>query len=477
MNILKPDLDRIIAENDFEELVRALRHRSVDVREQAARAVARLKASEGQLARYTITDPRAAQPLAMLLRDPDPVIRLGACRALGEIGDPRAARLLIERLEDGSNTVRRAAAEALGKAGTAEAVEPLVHALADRSPQVQAAAVAALGELKDNRAAAPLCRGMDQGYFKGDTYLAALKALGQIGDPQAAPLLIRALGVKMAEVQRTAAAALVSIPDPAAVNALVPLLNYENSTASAAGEALLKIGAPAIPVLEQALEAQSWSLRRRVAVLLHRLGWEPDDRFPLLRYYLAKDWKGLASLGEEAVEPLRTALSRTRSYPVQCELVQALGQTHAPGAVAHLLHLLNNGEHALSGQAALALAKLGEPAVEPLIRESKNERLSSWQRQILLDILRNIGDPRAVPIFVKELENRFHSERMRAVTALADCGDASAINPLHEAIQNESAALGDEFQSRSVSSLFLKRKAKEFEEAVQEALERILERG
>lgn len=477
MNILKPDLDRIIAENDFEKLVRALRHRSVDVREQAARAVARLKASEGQLARYTITDPRVAQPLAMLLRDPDPVIRLGACRALGEIGDPRAARLLIERLEDGSNTVRRAAAEALGKAGTAEAVEPLVHALADRNPQVQAAAVAALGELGDARAAAPLCRGVDQGYFKGDAYLAALKALGQIGDAQAAPLLIRALGVKIAEVQRAAAAALVSIPDPAAVNALVPLLNYENTTASAAGEALLKIGAPAIPVLEQALEAQSWPLRRRVAVLLHRLGWEPDDRFALLRYYLAKDWKGLASLGEEAVEPLRTALAHTRSYPVQCELVQALGRTHAPGAVAHLLHLLHNGEHALSGQAALALAELGKPAVEPLIRESKNGNLSSWQRQILLDILRNIGDPRATPVFVKELENRFHSERMRAVIALADCGDASAINPLHEAIQNESVALGDEFHSRSVSSLFLKRKAKEFEEAVQDALERILARG
>ena len=477
MKFLKPDLERFLAENNFEELVGALHHPLAGVREQAARAVARLKASEGQLTRYPITDSQAAQPLAMLLHDPDPVIRLGACRALGEIGDRRAARLLIERLEDGSSTVRRAAAEALGKAGTAEAVEPLIHALADRNRQVQDAVVVALGELRDSRAAAPLCKAVDQGYFTGDTYLAALKALGQIGDRQAAPLLIRALGVKVAEVQRTAAAALVSIPDPAAVNALVPLLNYESTTASAAGEALLKIGAPAIPVLERALEVESWALRRRVAVLLHRLGWQPDERYPLLQYYLAKDWSSLATLGEEAVEPLRTALANSRSYPAQCELVQALGRTHAAGAVDHLLYLLNNAEHALSGQAAQALVTLGEPAVEPLIRESRQEKITSWQRQNMLDILRQIGDHRATPLFVEELKNRFHSERMQAVAALAACGDASAINPLHTAIRNEASALGEEFQSRGVNTMFLKSKVREFEEAAQEALERILERG
>ncbi|MBE0527918.1 MAG: HEAT repeat domain-containing protein, partial [Thermoleophilia bacterium] len=456
LNILKPDLDRIIAENDFEELVRALRHRSDDVREQAARAVARLKSSDGQLERYKITDRRASQPLAMLLHDPDPVIRLGACRALGEIGDPRAAKLLIERLEDGSNTVRRAAADALGKTGSPEAVEPLIHALADQNPGVQITAVEALGVLGDARAAGPLCKALDQGYFKDDAYLAVLKTLGQIGDSQAAPQLIRALSVKMAEVQRTAAAALVSIPDPAAVEALVPLLNYENATAIAAGEALLKIGSPAIPALVRALDIHSWPLRRRIAVLLHRLGWQPDDRFPFLRYYLAKDWNGLATLGEEAVEALRTALAHTKSYSMQCELVQAIGRTHAASAVPYLLHLLHSAEHALSGQAALALAELGEPAVEPLVTESQNQNLSSWQCQTLHDILRKIGDPRATPVFVKGLENPFHSERMRAVIALADCGDALAINPLHAAILNEHVALEDEYHSRSVSTLFLK---------------------
>ncbi len=476
LNILKPDLERIIAENDFEGLMRALRHRSEEVRTQAARAVARLKSVDGHYERYPL-DPRVAQPLAMLLHDPDPVIRLGACRALGEIGDARAAALLVERLEDGSNTVRRAAAEALGRIGSPEAVEPLIHASADKNPGVQITAVEVLGLLGDVRAAEPLCKAADQGYFKGDAYLAVLKSLGQIADPQAAPLLIRALGVKDAEVQRTAAAALVSIPDTAAVEALVPLLSYENATASAAGEALLKIGPPAIPALVRRLDVPSWPLRRRVAVLLHRLGWQPDEHFPLLKYYLARDWNGLATLGEDAVEPLRTALEHTRSYTVQCELIQALGQTHAAGAVPQLLNLLHSTEHAFSGQAALALAEVGEPAVEPLVKESQNERLSSWQRQTLLDILRKIGDSRATPVFVKELENRFHSERMRAVVALADCGDASAINPLHTAILNEHAALQDEYQSRSVTPLFLKRKEKEFEEAVQEALDRILGRG
>ena len=477
LNILKPDLDSIIANNDFDKLVRALRHPSGDVREQAARAVARLKSSESQLDRYTITDRRVAHPLAMLLRDPDPVIRLGAIRALGEIGDPRAAKLLIERLEDGSNTVRRAAVQALGRIGNPEAVEPLIHALADRNPGVQITAVEALGELGDARAAGPLCKAVEQGYFKEDAYLSALKSLGQIGDPQAAPVLIRALSVKAAVVQRTAAAALVSIPTLEAVDALVPLLNYENNTASAAGEALLKIGAPAVPALVRALDVHSWPLRRRVAVLLHRLGWQPDDSFPFLRYYFAKDWKGLATLGEEAVEPLRTALIHTRSYPAQCELVQALGQTHAAEAVPHVLRLLHNAEHALSGQAALALVELGKPSVEPLIQELANEGISSWQRQTLLDILRKIGDSRATMVFVKELKNRFYSERMRAVNSLADCGDASAINPLHAALLNESVALEDEFHARSVSPLFLKRKEREFEEAVQEALDRILERG
>ena len=89
----------------------------------------------------------------------------------------------------------------------------------------------------------------------------AERALEQIGDPQAVPLLIQALGDSDWLVRNAAAEALGRIGDPQAIPALMQALgDSEWGVREAAVEALGQIGTPqAIPALMQALgDSEKW---------------------------------------------------------------------------------------------------------------------------------------------------------------------------------------------------------------------------
>jgi HEAT repeat protein len=78
-----------------------------------------------------------------------------AAYTLGELGDSRAVAPLVAELKSRDRHMRRIAAHALAKIGDQEAVMPLIEVLCnlDEDPHVQIAAVKALGKLGDNRAA------------------------------------------------------------------------------------------------------------------------------------------------------------------------------------------------------------------------------------------------------------------------------------------------------------------------------------
>jgi hypothetical protein len=82
--------------------------------------------------------------LVRALRHKDWDVRQEAVWALGKIADPRAVEPLIAALGDENWAVHRAAAEALGKMADRRAVEPPVAALKDQDSVVQAAAREAL---------------------------------------------------------------------------------------------------------------------------------------------------------------------------------------------------------------------------------------------------------------------------------------------------------------------------------------------
>lgn len=151
----------------------------------------------------------AVPPLVEALRDRSRSVRKDAVDALGRIEDPAALPALEERLlHDRSQKVRMAAAEAIGETETGEAVRILADAL-DRldDRRVRERVVLALGETGRAEAVAVLAPLLD-----GDAVLGhpALRALAELGSPEALALVIVATRSDDAQLRVRAAQALGS---------------------------------------------------------------------------------------------------------------------------------------------------------------------------------------------------------------------------------------------------------------------------
>lgn len=79
------------------------------------------------------------------LADPDPTVRMAACRAWAERGGERGVKLLADTIDSEQDVdVRLEAVAALGKTRSADAIPQLARSLEDPDPAVQYRAVAAL---------------------------------------------------------------------------------------------------------------------------------------------------------------------------------------------------------------------------------------------------------------------------------------------------------------------------------------------
>lgn len=92
--------------------------------------------------------PTANTVLAAALEDPDPLVRVEACRAWGHRGGAEASRHLVEVFNtDTDKDVRLAALRQLGEVGDIYAVSAVAEALEDPDPALQYSAVNTLRKL------------------------------------------------------------------------------------------------------------------------------------------------------------------------------------------------------------------------------------------------------------------------------------------------------------------------------------------
>jgi hypothetical protein len=92
-----------------------------------------------------IESPQAAGVCEGALDDPDPAVRMAACRAWAERGGERAVTLLASRVDAEQDVdVRLEAVAALGRSRSPAAIPHLARSLEDADPAVQYRAVAAL---------------------------------------------------------------------------------------------------------------------------------------------------------------------------------------------------------------------------------------------------------------------------------------------------------------------------------------------
>jgi hypothetical protein len=207
----KPDIEGLTAAKDIPGLINALRYNDSTVQSETAQALGSL-------------GTEAMDELVRALKKKDKPIRLGIIEALTKIKDPRAVPALIETLKDQSSEVRWETAIALGEIGESQATGALVDALRDHDKYVRYGAAFALAKIgwkpADETEKAFYFAGMQEWKavkMMGRSAIPALshilidrdsnvrqkviEILGEIGDPDATPALVRSLGDENSEVR------------------------------------------------------------------------------------------------------------------------------------------------------------------------------------------------------------------------------------------------------------------------------------
>jgi HEAT repeat protein len=219
--------------------------------------------------------------------------------------------------------------------------------------------------------------------------------------------------------------------------------------ATAVLQALIKIGAPAVPELVKATHSKNAVVRRYAAYALGKIGGQdafaalekaahdPDKevrRQTAAAFALINDPRSMTTLLD---------LLRDRSSSVRAEAAGALGAVGDKRVVAPLIEYgLCDLSPETSAAATAALAAIGDPAVEPLI-ETFNAR-PSYARQRILIALAKIGAQggkgrdRAVQtaVWVMPHKNESGDVRAAAAYALGDMDAQEGVPALKQALKD-----------------------------------------
>ena len=324
-------------------------------------------------------DRRAAVPhLVEILKDGDahPRAKGEAAVALGEIGDPAAAPELVkvirpEARERDVVDANRHAADALGVLRAREAV-PKLQELLTRSPDgfAQVAAVDALGRIGDPAAVDTLLAVVKGDRVEPFTARKALLALGRIGDPRATETVLRMLFEERPGVSffPEASFAAVQIGRPMAGPLLAVLEGKDVKLSEWARERR---------ILPGALYAKSAQLlgdvggEEAVPALVRKLTYQDADAgiAMFVRVFAAESLGRMRARG--AVRPLADLLAKEKDPNVRDRYCDALVRIGDPAALAALRAASQAGAWDQREGALTALSRLGGEGERAVVEQAR----------------------------------------------------------------------------------------------------------
>jgi HEAT repeat protein len=395
------------------------------------------------------TDARAANPaIAQDLRSRHPAIRLRGLRHLEEKPSyaPTLLALVAKLLEDEDEGVSYAAGYVLRNAGRA-ALPFLGAALDSKNPEAQAGAISELGVLhKDASSYLPKIKSIVTSDRSSRVRSCAVLALGHWEDPSVLPLILRIASDDKDEHVRTTAAIAASFYGEPAAGAVPFLLKIVRDGAAGtevsrmlvageAGNALSRIGKPAVPVLCKVLSDKSElsPMRREAAWSCGKMRENGSAAVPeLVRCVADPD----AGLRQDAL--LALGYIGVKSSDVKSTLVRACGDADAgvrsnavvamqnlalesPEIVAAATKLLDDSQPLVRFAACNFLGFVGKkasPAVPGLIRCLRHTDAKA--RREAAQALGSIGElaSSAAPVLNQLLEDKDNSVRAEAKQAL-----------------------------------------------------------
>jgi len=282
------------------------------------------------------------------LRSNDVTLRSDAAHQLGKLGDERAVEALVEALSDSDEYVRKSAVTALRRIGGPAAMEGLRRALADRSEQVVLQAVNGLRDMRDREAVEPLVR---------------------------------------------------------------VLTRRERSLQLAATDALIRIGADAVPPLMEAFKDRA--LRRRIGNQI---------------------WKILVDMGTKSIDPLLQMLTDENQY-VRLTAISVLGRIGDRRVAAPLVHLFLDDPR-MQEAVVTTLARLEERRVLESPGSPAADREIFLPRDVVDGFL---GRPRedVTRVLTEALDNPSPKVRRFALKALYALHGDSALDRLVAALKDD----------------------------------------
>lgn len=388
------------------------------VRSMAARAL-------GMLA-----DVRALEPLLAALSDTNMTVREQAAAALGAIGDRRAVEPLLVALASKDDEVLAAVATALGALGDARAGEPLLALLTVASPDTfsKKSIITALGQLKMSDAVTPLivlCKATDESIC-----LVAVKALGEIGDARAIPVLSAMVnGVNLPKAN-AALTALGNIDAPEALSACRTALSINRTTPlSALSTTFIAMGVRAVPLLLQEIsDPKTPDLATHLRTLLEILAQLPqappgvaDALLPLLNNPNEETRNMvISSLGythDPRIVPAILPLLNNRNPMIVSAAISTIGNLNNPDEIEVLLPLLRHEQPDIRVYAALALGNLRDPVAIPALLNAVVDP-NSWVKRMAMIALAPMADERCTDFMRGSLTDTDPSNRASAIQAL-----------------------------------------------------------
>lgn len=327
------------------------------------------------------------------LRQHDWSVNWKTADALAEMGE-NAFPHLLKALEDADGYVRNGAAIALGKIGNNDATQPLIRALQwrddrvyedDEDHEARISAATALGKLQNDVACQALMT--ELGNIRATSTLASyiVEALGEIGDPKAVPVIVRAIGAGGFELHKIASWALTKL-GPDGLEALLRMAANRGQSGRPYVIRALRTNSmePAIPLLLQILEDSSEDrfVRCQAAESLGRVGGSPKILPALLTMLRAPEEEvrmgalyGLGALHDSRaysaiVEHLDSASHRYAA-------IMALGELGDPRACDLLIPMLKSRDEGDAIHAATALGKIGCHRALPLVIQLRDRMAKS----------------------------------------------------------------------------------------------------
>ncbi len=251
-------------------------------------------------------DIRAVSPIIGILQGGrSDAVRMAAVRSLGRLGNPVAIPALRDAiLEDEVSVVKSLAAEALISLSPAS-VEVLVEILKTDDPEIQDLAsdglvkigppavdvlierlsandptlvwlvIDTLGNIKDEKAINPLIDRLQDD--DPDIVIKAADALGNFGTASVIDPLILVMKNPQSPARHVALEALINIGAPAVPSLIEALLRDDGKTRKMASDALIKIGSPAVDLLASEMRTQDRAVRKIAGAILTAIGTDSVD--------------------------------------------------------------------------------------------------------------------------------------------------------------------------------------------------------